>query len=117
MSQAQKLCPWFTETYGRSPLLSPAYICSARLTSFKLLMHLVRMARSLALARAGRSMAARMAMMAMTTRSSIRVKAVLLAPGALAGITFAALLVFITRFFRPERDNSPALAHVFSIIG
>src|SRR6266478_4392460 len=43
-------------------------------TCFKLLRHWIRLARSLALARAGNSIAARMAMMAITTKSSISVK-------------------------------------------
>ena len=43
----------------------------------RLEMHAVRLARFLALPSAGRSMAARMAMMAMTTSSSIRVKPLL----------------------------------------
>ena len=47
----------------------------AKPTCFRLFMHCVRLARSLALASAGNSMAARIAMMAMTTSSSIRVNA------------------------------------------
>src|SRR5580698_4485957 len=49
--------------------------------SLRLFEHWDRLARSLALAKAGSSMAARMAMMAMTTRSSIKVK-----PGWRAGL-------------------------------
>src|SRR5438445_8473756 len=55
---------------------------------FWLPMHVVRIALSLALASTGKSIAARMAMMAMTTSSSINVKAVrgeLLFPPAWAG--------------------------------
>src|SRR3974377_1312216 len=49
-------------------MVRPTAIC------FKLLAHWMRLARSLALASAGNSIAARMAIMAMTTRSSINVK-------------------------------------------
>src|ERR1022692_1666742 len=59
---------------GRLSRLSSAYIRSARPICLRLFMQLARLAFSLAVASAGNSIAARMAMMAMTTRSSIKVK-------------------------------------------
>src|SRR5208282_2061673 len=58
---------------ARVSRLSCAYIVMPRPSWRKLFRHLVRWARSLELARAGKSMAARMAMTAMTTNSSISV--------------------------------------------
>src|SRR5882724_876663 len=55
--------------------LSPAYITSARHNCFWLLMQMADCALRLAAASAGKSIAARMAMMAITTSSSMRVKA------------------------------------------
>src|SRR5438045_1513734 len=61
--------------FGTSrPPLSEAYITQQRLSCLWLLMQLVVSARSLALPSAGSNIAARMAMMAMTTNSSIKVK-------------------------------------------
>jgi hypothetical protein len=56
-------------------LLSVAYMVNAKANCFWLLRQEVSVARSLALLSAGRSRPARIAMMAMTTSSSIRVKA------------------------------------------
>src|SRR5512143_118455 len=56
-------------------LLSPAYIVAATPICFMLLWHCAALALSLALAKAGRSSAARIAMMAMTTSNSIKVNA------------------------------------------
>src|SRR5580698_226936 len=53
---------------------SPKYICSAKEVCFRLEVQLARYALRLAAANAGSSMAAKMAMIAMTTRSSMRVK-------------------------------------------
>src|SRR5436190_1723164 len=60
---------------GRVSLLSLAYIVKARVDCLRLFMQLVRLARSFALASAGSSIAARIAMMAMTTSSSMSVNA------------------------------------------
>src|ERR1035438_5950430 len=54
-------------------LLSPEYMVQPRSNCFMLLTHLMACARPLALAKAGSNIAARMAMMAMTTNSSISV--------------------------------------------
>jgi hypothetical protein len=59
---------------GRRSLLSPAYITRAVPICFILFTHEIRFARSFALDNAGRSIAARIAMIAMTTSSSIKVK-------------------------------------------
>src|ERR1043166_9255069 len=56
-------------------VLSMAYMCMARASCLLLFRQAVRLAFSFALARAGRSRPARIAMMAITTRSSIRVNA------------------------------------------
>ena len=58
---------------------SAAYSCSKEAIFFRLLWQVVLWARSLALFRAGSSIAARIAMIAITTRSSISVKNVLIA--------------------------------------
>ena len=55
--------------------LSPEYITQARPSCLLLFMQEMAWALSLALLRAGRSRAARIAMMAITTSSSMRVKA------------------------------------------
>ncbi len=60
------------------PLLSPLYINHAVSNCLRLFMQEVRSALLLADVSAGRSNAAKMAMIAMTTSSSIKVKAVLL---------------------------------------
>src|ERR1700722_7833486 len=57
------------------PALSSQYICAARPNWWRLLAHWVRCAAALLAASVGRSSDARMAMMAIVTRSSIRVKA------------------------------------------
>src|SRR2546426_885248 len=58
---------------GNLSWLSSVKICMNKVACFKLLMQAVCLPFCLALARAGRSIAARMAMMAMTTSSSINV--------------------------------------------
>src|ERR1017187_5610050 len=63
---------------GNLSLLSKAYPNMAISACFSLFKHTVRLALSLAFDRAGNSMAARMAMMAITTSNSIKVKAELL---------------------------------------
>src|ERR1035437_10399784 len=60
---------------GTMSLLSPAYIAIARPTCLRLLRQFACTAFCLALANAGNNSAARMAMMAMTTSSSMRVNA------------------------------------------
>src|SRR5687768_18140506 len=60
---------------GKRSLLSCAYISEARANCRRLLLHFTTRAFSLAFASAGRSMPARIAMIAITTRSSIKVKA------------------------------------------
>ena len=72
-SVAQTSCPtWF----GNHLLwLSSAYMMAATINCFMLLVHLTPWACALARAKAGNNIAARMAMIAMTTRSSINVKA------------------------------------------
>jgi len=52
-----------------------AYICQASCSCFKLLLHWMDWAAAFALPRAGRSIAARIARIAMTTSNSMRVKA------------------------------------------
>src|SRR5262245_41690883 len=61
---------------GSSWLLSSAYIIQQSWICFRLLVHWVRWAFSLAPDKAGSSIAARMAMMAMTTSSSMSVNPV-----------------------------------------
>src|ERR1039458_257199 len=61
-------------THGKKSLLSPEYMITASPICFSLLKQLIASALSFALLSAGSSMAARMAMMAMTTSNSIRVK-------------------------------------------
>ena len=65
-------------------VLSVAYIVIAIKICLLLLRSMVRCARSLAFAKAGKSMAARMAMIAMTARSSINVNAARLDGGLCA---------------------------------
>ena len=60
---------------GKKSPLSPAYIMTARLICLVLLMQAMDSALSLALLNAGSNMAARIAMIAMTTSNSIKVKA------------------------------------------
>src|ERR1039458_1130320 len=62
------------EQSGKRSPLSPAYIFTASPHCLRLLAHWICNARALALASAGNNIAARMAMMAMTTSSSINVK-------------------------------------------
>lgn len=63
-----------TELFGASKSwLSTAYKCQQTSSCFKLLRQFNARALSLALLKAGKSIAARMAMMAMTTSSSIKV--------------------------------------------
>src|SRR6267142_7067264 len=62
-------------THGKKSLLSPEYMITARPICFSLLKQLIPSARSFALLNAGSSMAARMAIMAMTTSNSINVNA------------------------------------------
>jgi len=59
---------------GNSSSLSPAYMVNEISHCFSLFLQVVRCACSLARANAGSSMAARMAMMAITTNSSMSVK-------------------------------------------
>src|SRR5262245_2171015 len=59
---------------GRKSLLSPAYICQARINCLPLFMQKMPCDLDLDFESAGRSIAARIAMMAMTTSSSISVK-------------------------------------------
>ena len=59
---------------GRKPLFSPIYIPRAVPIVFKLFIQKAARLRSRAWLRAGSSIAARIAMIAMTTRSSIKVK-------------------------------------------
>src|SRR5438132_11580728 len=56
-------------------LLSSAHVRIAKPTCFRLFVQLLRCARALARASAGSNMAARMAIIAMTTNNSIKVKA------------------------------------------
>jgi hypothetical protein len=62
------------ELSGKKSRLSPAYILIAKPHCLRLLAHWARIAVALALLKAGNNMAARMAMMAMTTSNSIKVK-------------------------------------------
>src|SRR3954466_1899963 len=62
-------------SHGNLSPWSLPHMRMARPTCLRLFTQLIRWARALALARAGRSKPARMAMMAMTTNSSMRVKA------------------------------------------
>ena len=63
------------DVYGNVSTLSLVYIAITTPTCFKLEVHRIRKAFCFALANAGSSIAARMAMIAMTTSNSIRVKA------------------------------------------
>src|SRR5437899_11834688 len=58
-------------------LLSSAHVRIAKPTCFRLFVQLMRCARALARASAGNNMAARMAMIAITTNNSISVKALI----------------------------------------
>src|SRR5437773_12552807 len=58
--------------------LSSAHVLKANPVCLRLLVQLIRCARALARASAGNNMAARMAMIAMTTNNSMRVKAPIL---------------------------------------
>ena len=60
---------------GNASLLSPEYIVKPRAICFVLFKQAVACAFSFALLKAGSSMAAKMAMIAMTTSNSINVKA------------------------------------------
>src|SRR5215831_16289940 len=66
----------FQPLEGSQSLLSVAYIIQKLANCFSLLVHWMRLAANFALAKAGKSIAARMAMMAMTTRSSMSVNPV-----------------------------------------
>ena len=59
---------------AKKSLLSIEYICHAKINCFWLLAQAAPVALALALANAGKSMPARIAMMAMTTSNSMRVK-------------------------------------------
>jgi hypothetical protein len=63
------------ELSGKKSRLSPAYILMASPHCFRLLAHCARIADAFALARAGSNIAARMAIMAITTNNSIKVNA------------------------------------------
>src|SRR5579863_4783354 len=63
-----------TQLFTIRLLLSPAYICQESPNCFKLLRQVIDCALSLARANAGRRSPARMAMIAITTRSSMSVK-------------------------------------------
>ena len=65
---------WRSGPAGSQPSLSSTHICRAMLTCLRLDRQPVCWALRLALASAGRSIAAKMAMMAITTNSSMRVK-------------------------------------------
>src|ERR1051325_5527053 len=60
---------------GTRSLLSSVYMCQHSCNCFMLLRHWVVLALALAFASAGNNIAARIAMMAMTTNNSINVKA------------------------------------------
>src|SRR6516225_1173276 len=64
--------PWNAMTILSS--LSPLYICQASISCLVLFMHRMPCALVLALARAGNSIPARIAMIAITTSNSIKVK-------------------------------------------
>src|SRR5215831_16725368 len=64
-----------SELSGKKSRLSPAYMLIAVPHCLRLLLHCARTADALALPNAGSNIAARMAMIAITTRSSIKVKA------------------------------------------
>src|SRR5664279_1240518 len=80
---------------------SSEYIWLPNCICFKLFMQEIRRARSLAVANAGNSMAARMAMMAMTTSSSIKVK-----PPPMKGLT-GQMDFFMVSFAAHSFDNHP----------
>src|SRR6478736_7438424 len=71
----QGFCPEGQLRCGTKSSFSVAYMATPMPTCRKLLMHWVRKAFAFALDNAGNNIAARMAMMAITTNSSIRVKA------------------------------------------
>src|SRR5215469_13171359 len=83
------------------PLKSPAYMTLAMPICLRLLRQAVCCALRLARLRAGRSIAAKMAMMAMTTNNSIRVKALPFAAREeqrlLVGVNFGATVSFYRR--------------------
>src|SRR5579859_2799038 len=91
-SQRQGARPEETDTEGSKPIIRPwfssAYICHAIPSCFWLLTQVAPMAFNLALDNAGKSIAARMAMMAITTNSSINVKP------CVPAILFESLFIF-----------------------
>src|SRR5436190_3767043 len=71
--QANPLAPSEVALTGKNSRLSPAYIVMATPHCLRLLAHRMRTARSLALLKAGKRSAARIAMIAITTSSSMSV--------------------------------------------
>ena len=84
---------WVNTCHGKRPSLSSAHIRKLRPTCLRLLIQEIRWPLALALARAGRSIPARMPMMAITTSSSIKVKA------AKAGLRSVCFIIPIIRIF------------------
>ena len=76
MSQLTVTVPLLPDQYAGGNVLSwsPVKVIMPVASCFMLFMHWARFAALLALDNTGRSIAAKIAMMAMTTRSSIRVK-------------------------------------------
>src|ERR1035437_9885856 len=99
-------------TGGKKSLLSPAYMIRPRPICRLLLMQAIPLAFSLALASAGSNIAARMAMMAMTTSSSISVKPDLGAcwwrSGKNAGAICSFLIFMLILGLRPKASLPPA---------
>src|SRR5690349_542687 len=92
-------------------LLSPEYMYQPSCSCLRLLRQLMPCALVLALARAGKSIAARMAIMAMTTRSSISVKpnslqATVVERPALAWAFDLRFIKFLA--LRPDASPTPA---------
>src|SRR5213592_4979391 len=80
--------------FAQVSLKSPAYKCHASTSCLLLFMHMMPCALVLALAKAGKSKLARMAMMAMTTNRSIKVKP--LARGVLPAIGFVKFFIIFS---------------------
>src|SRR5882724_2986316 len=90
-------------------LLSKAYMCMASASWRLLLTQAVRLAFSFALAKAGNNNPARIAMMAMTTRSSIKVKAPsnLVLPGHQLLFLEPVIETVVQSFFGNKRSKFP----------
>src|SRR5437016_253184 len=105
------LPPLVEETFqGYLSPLSPLQMRNASPTCFKLLTHAMRLALALAWASAGKSMPARIAMMAITTSNSIKVKA--LSPTILKAVKRLRLVFKVPYFIALTAPNPTQFSSV-----